>query len=195
MNGRVIVAGLVAGIGMYVWSALAHTALPLGEAGIQQIPNEQTILTPMQSTLGSTSGMYVFPAMGTGTASEKMATYEKKLATMPNGVLIYHPVGGAAMTARPFIVEFLTELAEAMLAVFLLSMVRLESFAARVGFVAVIGVIAAIATNISYWNWYGFPVSYTLAYIVTQLVGFLVAGLIGAAMLRAAPRATVAAAR
>jgi hypothetical protein len=30
---------------------------------------------------------------------------------------------------------------------------------------------AAIATNISYWNWYGFPKVYTASYMFIQLVG------------------------
>ena len=46
------------------------------------------------------------------------------------------------------------------------------SFAGRVGFVTMAGVLAAIATNVSYWNWYGFPTNYTAAYMLIQVVGF-----------------------
>lgn len=51
-------------------------------------------------------------------------------------------------------------------------------FVGRVVFVTALGVLAAIATNISYWNWYGFPSIYTAGYITMQLVGFLCAGLV-----------------
>ena len=53
-------------------------------------------------------------------------------------------------------IEFATELLEAILAVFLLAQTRIASFGGRVGFVFVAGILAAIATNVSYWNWYGF---------------------------------------
>jgi glycerol uptake facilitator-like aquaporin len=53
-----------------------------------------------------------------------------------------------------------------------------------VGFVTVIGVLASLVTNISYWNWYGFPGSYTAGYITIQIIGFFVAGLVAAALLR-----------
>jgi len=43
---------------------------------------------------------------------------------------------------------------------------------------------AAITTNIPYWNWYGFPGSYTVAYVGMQIVAFLVAGLVAAAVLQ-----------
>lgn len=68
--------------------------------------------------------------------------------------------------------------------VFLLAQTRLRSFASRLGFVALVGLLATIATNVSYWNWYGFPVTYTAAYMTTNFVGFLCAGLVAAAVLR-----------
>jgi hypothetical protein len=36
-------------------------ALPLGEAGINEIPNESVALTAMQSSMGETTGLYVSP--------------------------------------------------------------------------------------------------------------------------------------
>ena len=88
------------------------------------------------------------------------------------------------MSPMQFVTEFLLEMFEVFLAVFLLAQTRLTSYAARVAFVAGLGVLASLGTNISYWNWYGFPGSYTAAYMVTQFVGFLVAGLVVAAMTR-----------
>jgi hypothetical protein len=37
-------------------------------------------------------------------------------------------------------------------------------------------VIAGMATNLSYWNWYGFDLSYSLANAFIELVKFVVAG-------------------
>jgi hypothetical protein len=81
-------------------------------------------------------------------------------------------------------VEFGTELLEAILVVFLLAQTRIASFAGRVGFVLVAGILAAIATNVSYWNWYGFPCVYTASYMFIQIVGFFLVGIVAAFMLR-----------
>jgi hypothetical protein len=81
-------------------------------------------------------------------------------------------------------VEFVTELIEAFLAVFLLAQTRLTSYGARVVFVTVVGIIAAIATNVSYWNWYGFPAVYTASYIFIQFIGFLCVGLVAGLVLK-----------
>ena len=65
--------------------------------------------------------------------------------------------------------------------------VRADGFAAiagRVGFVFIAGILASIATNVSYWNWYGFPGVYTASYILIEMVGFVLVGVAAALVLR-----------
>ena len=81
-------------------------------------------------------------------------------------------------------IEFVTELVEAILVVFLLAQTTITSFFGRVGFVLVAGILAAIATNVSYANWYGFPCLYTASYMFTQIIGFLCVGIVAALVLR-----------
>ena len=106
----------------------------------------------------------------------------EKAASSPTGILIYH-------SSRQFNfgkllgVEFATELLEAILAVFLLTQTGIQSFGGRIGFVVLVGILAAITTNIPYWNWYGFPSNYTAAYMFTEIVGFLVVGIVAALLL------------
>ncbi|PYI72549.1 MAG: hypothetical protein DMF02_03310 [Verrucomicrobia bacterium] len=78
---------------------------------------------------------------------------------------------------------FGTELLEAILVVFLLAQTRIASFAGRVSFVLIAGILAAIATNVSYWNWYGFPSAYTASYMLIQIVGFFLVGVVAALVL------------
>jgi hypothetical protein len=190
MAKRVLLAGILGGIAMFAWSSIAHMVLPLGMTGIREIPNEQAVLNAMNTTMGQRSGLYMFPGMGLGDnpsmkdVNAAMPQYEKKLANNPHGILIYHPPGGKAMEPRQLVTEFLTEVIEALLAAWLLSRTQLGGYAARVGFVLMVGAVAAIATNVPYWNWYGFPSNYTIAYMTIEIVGFLVTGLVAAAMLK-----------
>jgi hypothetical protein len=80
-------------------------------------------------------------------------------------------------------VEFGTEVLEAILAVFLLTQTRIQRFGGRVGFVLLVGILAAITTNIPYWNWYGFPSNYTAAYMLIEIVGFFCTGVVAALVL------------
>lgn len=201
MTKRIVLVGLVAGIAMFVWTSAAHMLLPLGATGVQEIPNEAPVLAAMQSSIGNLHGLYLFPGFGLGAnptmkqLNAAMPEHDKKLATSPSGLLIYFPPGRPGMTGGQLGAEFANELVEALLAVFLLSLTQLRGYGARVGFVFVVGLISALPTNVSYWNWYGFPGNYTVAYIAIQVIGFLLIGLIAAGMVKPAPaRASAAAA-
>ncbi len=196
MNTRIILAGVLGGIVMFIWTSIAHMALPLGEAGIREIPNERAVLAAMRANIGRTSSLYFFPGPGLGpnpTRKEKsdaMRHMEEKLARNPSGLLMYHPPGQSFGFARALIIEFATELLEAILVVFLLAQTQLVSFGGRLAFVTAAGILAAIATNISYWNWYGFPAVYTASYMLTQVIGFICVGLVAALVLGKRQRAT-----
>jgi hypothetical protein len=186
MTRRVILAGVLGGLAMFVWTSLAHMVLPLGEAGIQEIPNDSDLLAAMRAKLGDSPGLYLFPGFGLPPDASRqqknaaMADYGKKLAANPSGLLMYHPPGAKELTAGQLGTELATEILEALIVAWLLAQTRLKTYGSRVGFVLVCGVQSAIATNISYWNWYGFPASYTAAYMTTQVVGILLAGLVAA---------------
>jgi hypothetical protein len=196
MIKRIILAGVLGGIAMFIWTSIAHMALPLGEAGIREIPNEQAVLSAIQTNIGEQSGLYLFPGLGLGPNPTRQQRHEamqhlgERFANNPSGILMYHPPGRPLMMGRWLGIEFATELFESLLAVFLLAQTRLVTFGARVGFVTVAGILAAIATNVSYWNWYGFPCVYTAAYMFIQIVGFLCVGLVAALVLRKSPLRT-----
>jgi hypothetical protein len=187
---RIILAGILGAIAMFIWTSIAHMALPLGEAGIGEVPNDEALMTAMQSSIGAKTGLYIFPGMGLGPdathaqRSAAMKGYEAKLEKNPSGLLMYHPAGSRPMVMSKYLtIEFATELLEALLAVILLAQTRIGSFGGRLGFVTVTGILAAIATNVSYWNWWGFPTVYTASYMFIQVVGFFFVGIVAALVL------------
>jgi hypothetical protein len=94
MQKRVFLAGLLGGAAMFGWSSVAHLALPLAKVGIQEIPNEPATLRALQTSLGQSSGLYLYPALGSDSAAE----YARKVASNPSGLLIYHPAGAATLS-------------------------------------------------------------------------------------------------
>jgi len=187
---RILLAGILGGIGMFIWTSIAHMALPLGEAGISEIPNESALLSAMQSSIGDKTGLYVFPGLGVGknatreAKNEAMKQMQQRIAANPSGILMYHPPGRPFGFGKSLVVEFSTEVLQAILVIWLLVQTRIGSFASRVGFVLIAGILAAITTNISYWNWYGFPGVYTVSYVLIEIVGFFLVGIVAALLLR-----------
>ena len=79
---------------------------------------------------------------------------------------------------------------QGVIAAFLLSLTMLSGYVSRVGFVGALGVLAALSTSPSLTIWYRFPANYTLATMFIDIVGYVVAGLVIAAILK--PRAAAA---
>ena len=188
---RILLAGLLGAVAMFAWTSIAHMALPLGDAGVQNTMDDDALLSALKTTVKDKDGLYIYPTMGLppdathAQRSAAMEKYAEKLEKNPSGFFIYHPAGSRPMTMGKFLtIEFITELCEAMLAVWLLAQSRTATFGGRVCFVTAIGIIAGIATNISYWNWWGFPGSYTAAYITIKLVGYFLVGIVAAIMFR-----------
>jgi hypothetical protein len=186
---KILLTGTLGGIVMFIWTSIAHMTLPLGEAGIREIPNESAVLSAMQSNIAEQTGFYIFPGPGVGknaTRQEKnkaMKRIAEKVAVDPSGILMYHAPGRSFTIGKWLGIEFGTELLEAILVVFLLAQTRVVSFPSRVGFVLVAGILAAITTNVSYRNWYGFPGAYTPSYVLIQIIGFLLVGVVAALLL------------
>ena len=187
MTKRIILAGVLGGIAMFIWSFIGHDLLPLGKAGVREIPNEPAFLEAMKNNL-SDRGLYMFPGLGLGPdatrqqKSEAMKQAMEKATSGPSGMIMYHPTREFVF-GKLLAIEFATELLESILVVFLLAQTSIGSFAGRVGFVFVAGILAAVATNVSYWNWYGFPGVYIAAYMLIQVVGFICVGIVAGLVL------------
>ena len=185
---RKLLAGILGGLAFFAWSSLAHMVLDLGRAGFQELPNEEVVMSAMKSTIPS-PGLYLFPGLGlppdatNAQMRAAMPAREQKVSTGPSGLLVYFPARQFNfLQALP--IELGTNIIQALLAVFLLAQTSLNTFLARWRFLTVAGVLAAITTNISNWNFYGFPGNYTLARVLTLAMGFIVAGLVAAAIVK-----------
>ena len=194
--GKKLLAGVLGGLAFFFWSFVAHDVLPLGKAGIKEIPNEQAVLASMQANMPD-HGLYFLPGLGlpeNATRAQQAAAMEArmhKVETGPSGFLVYHPALNFSF-GKALAVELGTNILQVLLAVLLLGQTRIVNFFGRWRFITIAGVLAAISTNISYWNWYGFPGSYTLAYICTVAMGFVFAGLVAAAIIKPVQEALAA---
>jgi len=198
MAKRVLIAGIAGGIIMFFWGFAWHDLLGFGLIGISDIPNEQTVVGTLKSSVPE-RGMYLIPGMNipaNATSEQKRAAQEaamKKAAAGPSGMLIYLPAGNA-MTPRMLITECGTNILQALLVAFLLAQARLQRFSSRLGFAFVIGLVAAITTNISYWNWFGFPANYTIAAMAFVVTAYFLVGLVAAAVVKSSAEVAKAAA-
>ena len=181
---RILLAGILGGLTLFVWMFVAHEVLGLGEVGVKEIPNEAAVTMAMQVAIPD-AGFYIFPGFGLGPKPSReqqnaaMPEYMKKYEKSGHGILIYHPPSGPFSIGLLLGREFGLNVLQALIVAWLLSCAASgRAYAGRVAFVAVAGILAAISTNVEYWNWYDFPGNYVAGYITTQISGFILAGLV-----------------
>jgi hypothetical protein len=195
MSTRILLSGILGGLVMFIWNFVAHDLLPIGEMGVKITPNEDAVRSALETNLGDSPGFYIFPAGGLtpgATREQKevaMKKAEEQMAAGAAGVLIYRPKRIFNFPKR-LAIEFATDVFLAWLAVFLLAQTRINGFGGKVGFILTAGILAAVATNIPYANWYGFPKIYTVGQMIAQIVGFLLVGIVAALMLKRTAQTT-----
>ena len=187
---RILLAGVLGGLTLFVWTFVAHQFLGLGEMGVGEIPNEAVVLSAMRGAIPE-AGFYIFPGVGLGpkaTSAERnaaMGEYMKKYEQSPHGILVYHPASGPFNFGATLGRQFALQVLQALLAAWLVSSAASgRGYSARVGIVVVAGVLVAMSTNVEYWNWYAFPGNYIAGYMTTQIVGFVLAGFVIAALVK-----------
>ncbi len=174
---RMLIGGIVGGIIMFVWSAFSHMVLPLGGMGLKPLPNESAVIPAMKEGIRE-PGLYMFPGldMSKTPSAEEQAAWTERYKAGPVGLLVYRPQGEAPMSLKQLGTELLSNILAALVGAFMLTFV-VGSYGKRALFVALLGLVAWLSINVSHWNWYGFPTAFVVAEGIDQVVGWLLAGL------------------
>ncbi len=168
MNGRVVVAGVLGGIAVFIWGMVTHMALTLGEVGVARVPDQDTVL-PVLAEHVKENKVYVFPWY------EDDAKTAQAYTTSPHGILVFTPADGSPFGfGRALGVQAATSVLGGILVAFLFasSGAALAGWSKRIAFGAVVGGFATLEVDVPYWNWYGFPADYLASRFVMSIVGW-----------------------
>src|SRR5687767_7993346 len=97
---RTIIAGIVGGVVMFLWSFVSHVTLPIGEIGVKSLPNDTVVMSELRSNINE-PGLYIYPGMNMENTTEaEMAAWTDKYKAGPRGILVYSPTGDEPMGAK-----------------------------------------------------------------------------------------------
>lgn len=186
MAKKILLGGLVGGIVVFLVTGFFHMATSLGEYGIKALPNEDSTLAALRTSVPE-PGLYLFPMpdMSKGQTPASQAAYKEKYRTGPAGIMSYVNPGGQFSFGKLLFNQFLFGLVAAWLVAWILGITAgSTTCASRVGIVFATSLFAGCVYPLAYWNWYVFPTGYTVAYIGTWSVSWLIAGLAMAAIVK-----------
>ncbi len=184
---RILIAGVLGGVVVFLWGAISHMLLPLGEMGIKNLPAEAAILPTLQREIQQ-PGFYFFPGMDMSrqpTAEEQQA-WEARYKAGPIGILVYHPTGWTPLSPRQLLAELASNILAAFILAWVLSLAGI-TWSKGIAIAALFGVFAWLSISVSHWNWYGFPTSFLFGEALDQVLGWTMGGVVIAALLRRKP--------
>jgi hypothetical protein len=191
---KVLLPGILGGLLVFLWSFIAHMVLPIGTMGVSSAPlqNEEAVLTAMKSNFPE-SGLYLMPwmDMNQNASAEQSKAQETRYRTGPVAFLVYHATGIAPISAGQLIRQLLFQITGGLIAAFVVSM-TMASLGMRAFVVMLFGIFSWVTVNLPHWNWYRFPMAFTIGAGLDAVIGWLIGGFLIAWMVqRAEKRAAI----
>lgn len=175
---RIAIATIIGGLIMFLWGAVAHMALPLGEMSMKAPTDENRLLDTLRGSLPQEDGIYVIPHYDPAMHGDDKAiqAYVAKAESNPYAFIVYQPQGRNPMAmGHNLFHQWVSDTLAALIVALIL--VRAGASASRgllfgLGF----GIFTWLSLSVPFWNWYRFPAPFTFGYLVEQAIGWLLAG-------------------
>lgn len=193
---RAILAALAGAVVLFVWGVAFWMGLSDAFGGLRQFdPEQEQAIVDVIKAQAPETGVYYFPGMPThgkdlpeDESRSLNDAWEARHRAGPLGMVIYTAQGKEVMEPILFFRGFVINLASTVLVSILVIMAGPGGFAKRWAVVAIFGAGASVATHVVDWNWMYTPADYTLMTVADTTFGWILAGLVIAAILPASKR-------
>jgi hypothetical protein len=175
---RKLIAALLGGIVFFAWGAIAHMFLGLGDMGVHYgTPYSATLAALKQEA--PEGGLVMMPTTSRANMMNEAAAKQLQTESAGQGsaFIVYSPGGnpGSVDMGPNLGKQFATDFLSALLAAWVLALGAF-GFGKRVAISAVLGLFAWMTVALPDWNWYLFPLDYTLGLMAKYVVGWAIAG-------------------
>lgn len=176
---RILIAGIIGGIVVFLWGAVAHMALPIGEMGMKTAVGQDVAIAAVHGAASPGAGVYMLPGMSPEQWRDEAAreAFIAKYSSSPYAFVVYQPDGNPALQSMTpnLVKQWTSNTAGALVLAWVLALAAF-GFGKRVLIAGALALFAWLAVNVPYWNWYLFPIDFTFAALIEQVVGWTLAG-------------------
>jgi hypothetical protein len=175
---KIILPSLLAAVVIFIWSSISWMMIGWHMIDIFNLPDE-SVVQQMDATI-SEPGIYVYPGYPVDQSEAGMEAWTNKHLAGPLLFMVYEPKGCEPMMAGQFVKGFVLNYITAFIAATLLFMTLAQnpSYWRRVTFVMLLGLFAGLMYPFSEWNWWRFPIGYTLVNVADGILTWFFAGMV-----------------
>lgn len=198
---RAILGALAGAVVLFCWGAAFWMFFAGAFGGLRMLEpaQEQAVVATLNAQIPET-GVYYFPGMPThGKDAPEAETrrlndeWSARHEAGPLGLIQYTREGAGIMEPVLFVRGFGINLISTVLVSILVVMAGAGGFLQRFAVVAIFGVATSIAVHLIDWNWMYTPTDYAMMLVVDTTVGWLLAGVVMAAIIKTPKRASAGA--
>lgn len=189
MSRSVIVAALVGGLVVFVWSFVSWSLIPWHSSAMQSFVNEGEMSLALMANAPE-GGLYMMPGLPRGyatmSAEQKKAADAQMVANMETSRYFFGVVRrrAPASPVRQMIVALLFDVLAALLVAMLVMKTGDMTYWGKVSFVMTAALAVGIIALVPQWIWFSFPTRWTLIMIADTLIAWLLGGMVIARVVR-----------
>ena len=134
-----------------------------------------------------TSGVYVLPntfAYNDQTSQSEMKRGMEMMEKGPFMFAVVRPSGIGRMSITPFIFQLIIQIIGAFILTWMVLQTKAMTFKRTVWFCTLFGLGVGVLSQLPDWNWWGFSAAYVFTNIIDFVIGWCLAGLSIAKVLR-----------
>lgn len=174
MMKRLVLAGLMGGLTVLLWSVVSWGVIPWHVGVIREIPDGEAVVQAMSERVERT-GVYFYPGF------DRYGGSWERFQRGPNlNFVAYSTEGenprGLGPIARGLLLNIISALVAASL--LLVAIPRLPRLGHQALFVTLVASFAAVQTHLIGWNWLQLPLGYTLVAAFDLVIAWFLAGLV-----------------
>lgn len=184
---RVIAAGFIGAVIVFIWGALSWMALDLWGDDIRDLPGDGALERMINEQVPE-NGAYYFPGMPSMDDPAAVEAWEVRHQEGPIGMVMIQKEGADPYSLKSMLGGFLISLLSALLISGVLGYAGSigSSYGGRVAIGIVFALFAVASTYAMQWNWFWWPNDYAIALSADVLIGWIIAtvamaGIVGGA--------------
>jgi len=174
---RILISGVIGGVVFFLWGAVAHLALPVGTMGMQFAAPHAAVLRAMKQDFQG-EGVYILPSLPKDKMGDAEATkaFASTATSDPYAFVVYQPKGeDQSQMGDNLVKQGVSDFLSALIVSFVLALGAF-GFGKRVLVSTALGLFSWLTVSVPWWNWYRFPLEFTIGSLLEQVVGWLLAG-------------------
>jgi hypothetical protein len=160
-----LLLSIAAGIVLFAWGFVSWALLPWHNLVAHKFTNEASVSKVLKQN-SPQKGVYYLPFSEKDHGPDKVGAFVNVL-----------PQGTEMNMGKQMAIGAITQIIGAFLVLMLLGQTSGLTYWGKVGFLSLVGLIIGLVGHAPYWNWFGFPSSYTIVTILDILIGWTLAGL------------------